>query len=102
MIERKGCRRCSHIYFFFIVNCSQCPERRLLGVGQPTHICDVHSLIWPITSQCMQTYPFLHIPELNCSILATTSKGASIEIEGNGPDPITMPLQRLEAISSVD
>src|SRR5579864_2328394 len=58
-------------------------QHGFLGLRYPSHTSDIHALIRPVTSQCSYAFACLHIPELNCSILAAAGDGFSVGTTNN-------------------
>ena len=57
---------------------------------------DVHTLVWSLTSERVQQRTHMDIPELDAAVMTATGEDHPIGTERNGPDTISVSLERVE------
>src|SRR5258707_5386400 len=63
---------------------------------------DVHSFIWLLAYECLETCSGLYIPEFDCSVITATGKRVAVRAESNLSYAVGVTLKRLKALPGID
>lgn len=56
----------------------QSEQRHFLRLGETSNACDIESLVWPISPQCLQMLTAVQVPKLDGPINTATCQSAPI------------------------
>src|SRR5215469_2359310 len=84
-----------------ILNRSQCTQRRLLRLGEPSDLRDIEPLIESVTPQYPQLLAALEVPQLNGIVITTTGQYLSIGTHAERLDCPLMPLLHPQALPTL-